>query len=135
MRLTSGASDQRIAAISCRASAHRPVAARPVEPGPTLRPRAARTRIAEICLLEGPAAHKGVTGVALGAGAHRLVVGRLAGGALAAHVRVGLKAGVPALEGDAGLVAGTVAVLGALRVAPTQARGAVTWFLSEISCL
>jgi hypothetical protein len=50
------------------------------------------------------------------------VVGRLAGGALAAHVGVRLEAGVAALEGDAGLVAGTVAVLGALSIAPAGGK-------------
>ena len=114
---TSGAPDQRVATIASRAGTHRPIAARPVKPGPTLCSRPARVRRAQILLLERPAAHEGVAGVALGTGADRLVVGRLAGGALAAHVGVGLEAGVTALERDAGLVAGTVAVLGTLRVA------------------
>jgi len=50
------------------------------------------------------------------------VVGGLAGGALAAHVRVGFEARVAALEGDARLVARAVVVLGAFRVAPGKER-------------
>jgi hypothetical protein len=50
------------------------------------------------------------------------VVGGLAGGALAAHVRVGFEAGIAALEGDARLVARAVVVLGAFRVAPGKRR-------------
>jgi hypothetical protein len=50
------------------------------------------------------------------------VVGGLAGGALAAHVRVGFKTGVAALEGDARLVARAVVVLSAFCVAPSRGR-------------
>ncbi len=50
------------------------------------------------------------------------MVGGLAGGALAAHVRVGFEAGIAALEGDARLVARAVVVLGAFRVAPGKRR-------------
>ncbi len=50
------------------------------------------------------------------------MVGGLAGGALAAHVRVRFEAGVAALEGDARLVARAVVVLGAFRVAPSKGR-------------
>ena len=46
------------------------------------------------------------------------MVGGLAGGALSAHVGVGLVAGVAALEPHTGLVAGAVRVSGALGVAP-----------------
>ena len=46
------------------------------------------------------------------------MVGGLAGGALAAHVGVGVVARVPALQSHAGLVGGAVAVPGALGVAP-----------------
>ena len=46
------------------------------------------------------------------------MVGGLAGGALPAHVGVGVVARVPALQSHAGLVGGAVAVPGALGVAP-----------------
>merc|ERR550532_823410 len=59
-----------------------------------------------------------VASVALGTAADRLVVGGLAGGALSAHVGVGLVAGVAALEPHTGLVSGAVCVSGALGVAP-----------------
>ncbi len=50
------------------------------------------------------------------------MVGGLAGGALAAHIRVGFEAGVAALEGDARLVARAVVVLSAFCVAPGKGR-------------
>jgi len=116
--LSSRASDERVTPVSWRTGAHGPVRARSVKPGLALGPGAAGVRRAQILLLEGAATDEGVPGVALGAAAHRLVVGGLTGGALATHIGVGLIARVATLEPHTRLVAGTVRVSGALGVAP-----------------
>ena len=116
--LTPSASDERVSPVSRGTSAHGSVGARSVKPGLALSPGAAGVGVAQVLLLKGPAADEGVPGVALGAAAHRLVVGGLAGGPLSAHVGVGLVARVAALEPHTSLVSGTVCVSGALGVAP-----------------
>lgn len=116
--LSPSASDERVSPVSRGTSAHGSVGARSVKPGLALSPGAAGVGVAQVLLLKGPAADEGVPGVALGAAAHRLVVGGLAGGPLSAHVGVGLVARVAALEPHTSLVSGTVCVSGALGVAP-----------------
>ena len=116
--LPPGAPDERVPPVAGRAGADWPVSPGPVEPCLALSPGATGVGRAQVFLLEGPAADEGISGVTLGAGADSLVVGGLAGGALAAHVGVGVVARVPALQSHAGLVGGAVAVPGALGVAP-----------------
>ena len=113
-----GAPDQGVSPVPGWTGADRSVSPGPVEPGLALSPGAAGVGVAQVLLLKGPAADEGVPGVALGAAAHRLVVGGLAGGPLSAHVGVGLVARVAALEPHTSLVSGTVCVSGALGVAP-----------------
>jgi len=122
----SGTADQRVAPVPGRTRADGPVRARPVEPGATVGAGAARARVAQVATFELATALERVAGVALGTGADRLVVGGLAGGAPAAHVRVRVLAGVAALEPDAGLVAGAVVVARALGVA------SCVWIAKEI---
>ena len=113
-----GAPDQGVSPVPGWTGADWPISSGPVEPGLALSSRSTGVGGAEIFLLERPAAHEWISGVTLGAGADSLVVGGLAGGALAAHVGVGVVARVPALQSHAGLVGGAVAVPGALGVAP-----------------
>ena len=116
--LPPGAPDQRVPPVPGWAGADRPVSPGPVEPGLALGSGSAGVRGAEVFLLERAAAHEWISGVTLGAGTDGLVVGGLAGGSLAAHVGVGVVAGVSALESHTGLVGGAVPVPGALGVAP-----------------
>ena len=113
-----GAPDQGVSPVPGWTGADWPIGPGPVEPGLALSSRSTGVGGAEIFLLERPAAHEWISGVTLGAGADSLVVGGLTGGPLAAHVGVGVVAGVSALQSDTGLVGGAVTVSGALSVAP-----------------
>jgi len=116
--LAPGAPDQGVSPVPGWTGADWPIGSGPVEPGLALSSRSTGVGGAEIFLLERPAAHEWISGVTLGAGADSLVVGGLAGGALAANVGVGVVARVPALQSHAGFVGGAVSVSGALCVAP-----------------
>ena len=111
------AADQRISSESSGTGAHGPVRARPVEPGLTIGAGTARIRVAKVPLLKLAAADEWVAGVALGTGADSLVVGGLARGALAAHVRVGLVAGITAFKLHARLVTRAIGVTCTLGIA------------------
>ena len=115
--LAPGAADEGVSPPARGAGADRPVHPGPVEAGLAGGAGAAGVGAAQVLLLEDTAADEGIAGVAARAGADRLVVGRLAGRPLPAHVGVGLETGVETPEADAGLVGGALVVAGALGVA------------------
>lgn len=122
-----GAPDQGVSSVAGWTGADRSVSPGPVKPGLALSPGTTGVGSAEIFLLERSAAHKGISGVTLGAGTDSLVVGGLAGCSLAAHVGIRVVAGVSALQPHAGLVGGAVAVPGALGVAPGVGVAQEVW--------
>lgn len=102
--LSPGAADERVSPVSGRTGAHRTVHSRPVEPCLAVSTGTTGVRTAQVSLLELAATHEGVSGVASRAGADRLVVRRLAGRSLTAHVRVRILAGIATLQSDTGLI-------------------------------
>ena len=116
--LASGAPDQGVSSVPGWTGADWPVSPGPVEPGLALGTGSAGVWITQVLLLERSAADKGVASVSSGTRADGFVVGGFAGRPIAAHVGVGLVAGILALQSDAGFVGGAVSVSGALCVAP-----------------
>lgn len=118
--LASLAPEKWVPSESCWTCAHRSVCSGPVKPGLTRGTRTTWVGVAQVLLLERSTAHEWVASEAFRTGADSLVVGRLAVGLLATHVRVRLEAGIAALETDAVLVRGAVVVAGTLCVTPAE---------------